>query len=70
MIYNPHSARRSGASLLVEKGLPIPFVMKLTGHKTMTEFQKYINYSEKSVKNALKNIWKPENNLKVVSGGL
>jgi len=44
--------------------------MKLTGHKTMTEFQKYINYSEKSVKNALKNIWKPENNLKVVSGGL
>ncbi|MDT3739518.1 MAG: tyrosine-type recombinase/integrase [Candidatus Kapabacteria bacterium] len=65
-----HSARRSGASLLVEKGLPIPFVMKLTGHKTMTEFQKYINYSEKSVKNALKNIWKPENNLKVVSGGL
>ncbi|HTA26952.1 MAG TPA: tyrosine-type recombinase/integrase [Bacteroidia bacterium] len=43
-----HTGRRSFATDCVIKGIPIPLVMNVTGHKTLSSFQKYIRISQKS----------------------
>jgi len=37
-----HAARRSFASNMYERGISVPFIMSITGHKTEQEFYKYI----------------------------
>jgi len=37
-----HTARRTLATILVDRGLPYHLVMKITGHKKITTLQKYI----------------------------
>ncbi len=53
-----HTARRTGATLLLSNGIPIPMIMTLTGHKTISEFQKYIGYNELPIKDTFKELWK------------
>jgi integrase len=43
-----HTGRRSFATDCVIKGIPIPLIMNVTGHKTLSSFQKYIRISQKS----------------------
>ena len=37
-----HTARRSFATIYYKKGVPIQFIMKITGHRTESAFLKYI----------------------------
>lgn len=61
-VISSHTARRTGATLLLTNGIPIPMIMQLTGHKTLSEFQKYIGYNELPIKNTFKELWKRQNN--------
>ena len=45
-----HTARRTGATLFVEKGVPRTAVMKITGHTTEANLNKYIGYSSETAK--------------------
>lgn len=41
-----HTARRSFATNMVLAGVPIQLIMKITGHKTESQFKKYIKYDD------------------------
>ncbi len=43
-----HTGRRSFATNCVIKSIPIPLIMNVTGHRTLSSFQKYIRISQKS----------------------
>ncbi len=43
-----HTGRRTFATNCVLKGIPIPLIMNVTGHKTLSSFQKYIRISQRS----------------------
>lgn len=47
-----HTARRTFATNAVLEGIPIQFVMSITGHKTESEFRKYIKIDD--IQNAIK----------------
>ena len=49
-----HTARRSLATNLYLAGIPIMTIMRLTGHKTITSFLKYIKISEQEVADSLR----------------
>ncbi len=53
---NFHSLRHSGISLLIKKNVPIPIVMRISGHKSMSALQKYFNINMEAVKEALSKI--------------
>ncbi len=36
-----HTARRTGITLLIEKGTPLPIIMKLTGHSDVKTLLRY-----------------------------
>lgn len=44
-LVSTHTARRTGATLLVKAGAPIAWVMKVTGHKSEKSFMRYIRLS-------------------------
>jgi len=50
-----HTARRSLASNLYLAGVPIMTIMRLTGHKTLTSFLKYVKIGEKEISDSLQN---------------
>lgn len=41
-LVSSHTARRSGTTNLVNRGVPTLYIMSLTGHKTEREFMKYV----------------------------
>ena len=41
-----HTARRTFATLAIAKGIPAQVVMRITGHTTEREFNKYVNISD------------------------
>ena len=41
-----HTARRIFATLAIAKGIPAQVVMRITGHTTEREFNKYVNISD------------------------
>ncbi|PWJ38646.1 tyrosine-type recombinase/integrase [Sediminitomix flava] len=51
-----HMARRTGITLLLQNGVPVTTVMKLTGHQDLKTLMKYVATSEEDLKNALKEI--------------
>jgi integrase len=44
-----HTGRRSAATNMVKAGIPIAYIMKLTGHKTEKTFWKYVRITEEEV---------------------
>lgn len=48
----PHKFRRTSATMLVSKGMPIEQVQKMLGHATLNTTQIYVNVSENDVKNS------------------
>jgi hypothetical protein len=64
-----HTARRSGATNLVHRGVPTQYIMKIGGWKTEREFLKYVKLDEDEVAKKMKEMnyyIKPESQLKVV----
>ncbi|RMB56049.1 integrase [Dokdonia sinensis] len=53
-----HTARRTFITLSLENGMRQDIVMSITGHKSLSSFQKYIKLSSKSREEAMKNVWK------------
>lgn len=50
-----HTARRTAATLMVQAGYPVLEVMKITGHKTYSQFMKYIRTTEKEIVTSIRN---------------
>lgn len=63
-----HSARRTGATLMFLAGIPSLSVMKLTGHKTSSEFFKYIRLDARQTAEVISDnlFFNPPVKLKVV----
>lgn len=50
-----HTARRTGATLMYLSGIPIIEIMKITGHKTVSSFMKYICITSEETSSTLSN---------------
>ncbi|HJG19179.1 phage integrase SAM-like domain-containing protein [Odoribacter splanchnicus] len=50
-----HTARRTAATLMVKAGYPVVEVMKMTGHKTYSQFMKYIRTTEEEIVTSISN---------------
>lgn len=48
----PHKFRRTSATMLVNKGMPIEQVQKMLGHATLNTTQIYVNVADTEVKNS------------------
>ena len=51
-----HVGRRTFITLSITKGIPIPVIQSITGHKDLSSFQKYIQINNKAKKDAMK-LW-------------
>lgn len=52
-----HTGRRTFITFMLSKGLPHQAVMKLSGHKDIKSFQKYVNFSQDILSTAVVNMW-------------
>ncbi len=52
-----HTGRRTFITLSLEKGMRSETVMKITGHKDMRSFQKYIKLTDTVVKDEMLRVW-------------
>ena len=52
-----HTGRRTFVTLSLEKGMRAETVMKITGHKDMRSFRRYIKLTEKVVEEEMKHFW-------------
>lgn len=55
LLIKTHTARRTGATLMFLAGIPTISIMKITGHKTEREFQKYIRVTKEENAQTLMN---------------
>jgi len=56
MLMSTHTARRSFATILVLEGESPYVIMKITGHKTISAFEKYVKFNELQAVNKVKDI--------------
>ncbi len=56
-LISSHTARRTGITILLTKGVPAEIVMKISGHLTTKAFQKYIKINQDIAIEKVKNIW-------------
>ncbi len=52
-----HTARRTFATLAVQRGTPVKVVMNITGHSTEREFNKYVNISAEKNAEVFASYW-------------
>lgn len=52
-----HTGRRTFITFMLTKSVPQHAVMKLSGHKDVKSFQKYIKFSQDFLSNAVNNAW-------------
>ena len=52
-----HTARRTFATLAVQRGTPVKVVMNITGHSTEREFNKYVNISAEKNAEVFASFW-------------
>jgi integrase len=51
-----HTARRTIVTLMMDKGVPINHIQKITGHKDIQTLMRYEHTSEKAVIEAFRNL--------------
>jgi integrase len=56
-LISSHTARRTFITLSLKWGVPHKLIMKITGHKSLRAFEKYIRFTEKEAQDAIKNVW-------------
>ena len=52
-----HTARRTFITLSLEKGMRIEIVMKISGHKSMSSFKKYIKLTDRVITSEMEKGW-------------
>jgi integrase len=53
----PHDGRRTFITCCLRRGMNHEMIMKITGHKTYTEFRKYVKFNESEIEETLINAW-------------
>ena len=56
-ILSSHSGRKSFATLSLDRGVPIHTIMAITGHKSLSSFQRYMAYNKSSISDAMEDKW-------------
>lgn len=65
-LISTHTARRTFITLSLEKGMRPEVVMKITGHRSMKNFMRYVKITDKVKKMAMQTIWsRPKDGLRV-----
>ncbi|WP_348918542.1 tyrosine-type recombinase/integrase [Adonisia turfae] len=54
--YSTHSFRRTALTRLSNAGIPLRVIQEISGHKSLTELQKYLAVSPEQVEDAISNI--------------
>jgi integrase len=57
-VLTTHTARRTFITLSLQKGVQAEVVMRVSGHKDMKSFRKYIKYANEYVKDEMMKAWK------------
>lgn len=65
-LISSHTGRRTFVTLALESGLPWEVIMKVTGHKDMRSFKRYIQVTDDRQIDAFRQIWETEG-LKVIA---
>lgn len=56
-LISSHTARRTFITLSLKNGVLPEHIMKITGHRSRADFQKYVRITEKEAHQALKSVW-------------
>jgi integrase len=56
-VITPHDGRRTFITCCLRRGMNHEMIMKITGHKTYTEFRKYVKFNESEIQSTLLNAW-------------
>jgi integrase len=56
-LISSHTARRTFITLSLKNGLLPEHVMKVTGHRSRADFQKYVRITETDAHEAVKSVW-------------
>jgi integrase len=56
-VITSHDGRRTFITCCLRRGMGHEMIMKITGHKTYTEFRKYVKFSENEIQKTLLNAW-------------
>lgn len=68
MLITSHTARRSFCTNEFLLGTEVSLIMSISGHKTLTDFYKYIRIArEELAANQMKEIWESRNNMKALA---
>lgn len=52
-----HTARRTGITLLIKKGVPLNMIMKISGHKNVETLMKYERLTKEEAVEYIRNVW-------------
>jgi integrase len=61
-----HTARRSFCTNEFLAGTPVELIMKISGHKSIKDFYKYIRISPEEAANKIKLLWTERNNMRLL----
>jgi integrase len=56
-IISSHSARHTGITYLLRKGLLPEYVMKISGHRSRAAFQRYVNIAQNEAVEEVRKVW-------------
>jgi integrase len=56
-VITSHDGRRTFITCCLRRGMGHEMIMKITGHKTYTEFRKYVKFSENEIQDTMLNAW-------------
>jgi integrase len=56
-VVTPHDGRRTFITCCLRRGMNHEMIMKITGHKTYTEFRKYVKFNESEIQSTLLTAW-------------
>ena len=59
-IISTHSGRKSFATMSLNKNIPLHTIMAVTGHKSLSSFQKYVAYNKSTISDVMKEKWDDE----------
>ncbi|MEM4260944.1 MAG: tyrosine-type recombinase/integrase [Candidatus Woesearchaeota archaeon] len=52
-----HTARRTGITLLIKRGVPVNIIMKISGHRTIEALMSYIRITKDEAAEVVRNAW-------------